>query len=209
MMKMRLLALIMAGLMTGLAYGAPPPLAEPSAAGMWAQVFPDGRVGGWFLIFENNAVYEGAIAKMFIKPGEDPNPICTHCTGDQKNQPSLGLVIIKGMQRNGLVYEKGSILDPRDGQVYKAKMTLSPDGQQLIVRGYLGFRVVGAKSGMETPAKRRAAARSSAAKSAALLARFTDVGRDDDRIPANRSAREASGPISCRVEPRRHMPNLA
>ena len=143
MMKMRLLTLIVAGLMTGLAYGAPPPPAEPSAAGMWAQVYPDGQVGGWFLIFENNGVYEGAIAKMFLKPGDDPNPICTHCTGDQKNQPSLGLVVIKGMQRKGLVYENGNILDPRDGKVYQAKMTLSPDGQQLIVRGYLGIELLG------------------------------------------------------------------
>ena len=143
MMKLRILTLIVAGLLAGFAYAAPPPAAEPTAAGMWAQVYPDGRVGGWFLIFENNGVYEGAIAKMFLKPGEDPHPICTHCTGDQKNQPSLGLVIIKGMQRNGLVYEKGTILDPRDGQVYQAKMTLSPDGQQLILRGFLGIELFG------------------------------------------------------------------
>ena len=143
MMKARILTLIIAGLMAGFAYAAPLPTTAPSAAGMWAQVYPDGSVGGWFLIFENNGVYEGAIAKMFIKPGEDPNPICTHCTGDQKNQPSLGLVIIKGMQRNGLVYEKGSILDPRDGKVYQAKMTLSPDGQQLTLRGFLGIELFG------------------------------------------------------------------
>lgn len=146
MMKARILTLIIAGVMAGFAYAAPPRAtapSAPSAAGMWAQVYPDGSVGGWFLIFENNGVYEGAIAKMFMKPGEDPNPICTHCTGDQKNQPSLGLVIIKGMQRNGLVYENGNILDPRDGKVYQAKMTLSPDGQQLIVRGYLGIELLG------------------------------------------------------------------
>lgn len=143
MMKLSLLTLLVAGMLAGHVHAAPPPAAEPSATGMWAQVYPDGRVGGWFLIFENNGIYEGAIAKMFIKPGEDPNPICTHCTGDQKNQPSLGLVIIKGMQRNGLVYENGSILDPRDGHVYQAKLTLSPDGQQLTLRGFLGIELFG------------------------------------------------------------------
>jgi uncharacterized protein (DUF2147 family) len=122
---------------------APLRAAEPSAAGMWAQVDEHGRVGGWFLIFEHDNVYEGGIAKMFLKPGEDPNPICVRCTGDQKNAPSLGLVIIKGMQRKGLVYQNGSILDPRDGHVYQAKLTLSPDGQQLTLRGYLGIELFG------------------------------------------------------------------
>jgi uncharacterized protein (DUF2147 family) len=132
--------LIVASLM---AYAGPLRAAEPSAAGMWAQIDENGRVGGWFLIFEHDGVYEGAIAKMFLKPGEDPNPICTHCTGDQKNAPSLGLVIIKGMQRKGLVYENGTILDPRNGLVFQAKMTLSPDGQQLTLRGYLGIALFG------------------------------------------------------------------
>lgn len=142
-MKLKFLTVIVASLMAGLAYGVPLSVAEPSAVGMWAQIYPDGRVGGWFLIFENNGVYEGAIAKMFPRPGENPNPICTHCTGDQKNTPSLGLVIIKGMQRDGLVYQNGNILDPRDGNVYQAKMTLSPDGQQLTLRGYLGIELFG------------------------------------------------------------------
>jgi hypothetical protein len=144
MMKLKFLILIITALLAGFACAAPGPPGVPTAAGMWAQVYPDGRVGGWFLIFENsNGLYEGAIAKMFLKPGENPNPICTHCTGDQKNQPSLGLVIIKGMQRDGLTYENGTILDPRDGHVYQAKMTLSPDGQQLTVRGFLGFELFG------------------------------------------------------------------
>jgi len=55
----------------------------------------------------------------------------------------LGLALIKGMQRKGMSYENGTIMDPRDGTVYRALMRLSPDGKQLEVRGFLGFALLG------------------------------------------------------------------
>jgi hypothetical protein len=42
------------------------------------------------------------------------------------------------MQRNGLKYENGRVLDPRDGMTYGAMMMLSPDGQKLELRAILG-----------------------------------------------------------------------
>ena len=140
---------ILAGMSAFLANAAPAPQQSvdlSSASGLWEQYSDDdGKREGWFLIFERTkGVYEGAIVKMFLKPGEDPAALrCTKCTGDQKNQPSLGLVIIKGMQRQGRSYENGTILDPRDGQIWSARMELSPDGRQLEVRGFLGVSLFG------------------------------------------------------------------
>jgi uncharacterized protein (DUF2147 family) len=152
--------------------------ADPTAAGLWAQVEENGKVGGWFLIAERNGVYEGTIVRMFLDPGDDPNPICTKCTGEDKNQPSLGLTIIKGMKRKGMDYEDGTILDPRDGSIYHALMKVTPDGNSLMVRGYLGISILG-----RTQTWKRLPDTSYAEIPPALLQRL-----DPTRLPPQRQA---------------------
>ncbi len=121
---------------------APP---TPTPAGLWQATDSDTKQPtGWFLITDHDGVYDGIIAKMFLKPGEDPNVVCDQCKDDRHDQRWLGLEIIRGMkQEESDKYTGGTILDPRDGKIYHATMKVSPDGQTLIVRGYIGIELLG------------------------------------------------------------------
>ncbi|MEN3376265.1 MAG: hypothetical protein V7604_1620 [Hyphomicrobiales bacterium] len=119
---------------------------EPTAIGLWEQVDEkSGQPESWFNIVEKDGIYVGTIVKMFQKPGDPPPESfrCSKCEGPDKDQPVLGLTLIKGMKRKGVKYEDGTIMDPRDGNVYRALMEVSPDNKHLEVRGYLGVALFG------------------------------------------------------------------
>jgi uncharacterized protein (DUF2147 family) len=145
-LKARIATLILAAAaaLTVAALPARAQQSQPTAAGLWQKLDEETKKPViWFLFVDHGGVFEGYAAKLFTQPGEDPNPVCTRCKDDRKGQPLLGLPMIRDMKRVGLRYEGGTILDPRDGNVYSAVMTLDPAKGTLTLRGYLGFEFLG------------------------------------------------------------------
>jgi uncharacterized protein (DUF2147 family) len=92
-------------------------------------------------VYEQGGKVFGKIVQSF-KPGAETR-VCVPCTDERKDQPIIGLVIIRNMKRDGDEYAGGDILDPESGAVYHAKMHLEQDGTRLVVRGYIGFSLLG------------------------------------------------------------------
>ncbi|MBC7555942.1 MAG: DUF2147 domain-containing protein [Chryseobacterium sp.] len=82
--------------------------------------------------------YYGKVVQLLMKP---ENNNCISCKDDRKNQPILGLEIIRGLSKDGSDFDGGTITDPKNGKTYKC--TISRDGKKLNVRGYIGFSLIG------------------------------------------------------------------
>ena len=58
------------------------------------------------------------------------------------NQPIEGLVIVRGLSKDGDEWNDGKILDPKNGKLYKCYITLEEENK-LKLRGYIGFSLIG------------------------------------------------------------------
>ncbi|MEA3151096.1 MAG: hypothetical protein QOD56_2035 [Gammaproteobacteria bacterium] len=113
-----------------------------SPIGRWKTVDDKtGKARAIVRIYEQDGKLSGEIEQVFT-PGAETR-VCKFCTDERKNQPIIGLRIIRNMKPNGSEYTGGDILDPESGSVFRCKMHLEQDGARLIVRGYLGFALLG------------------------------------------------------------------
>ncbi len=117
---------------------AAPALAQMSPLGLWRSI--DDKTGepkAEIRIVDNAGLLSGRIEKTLRK---DAKPTCTACQDDRKDQPIVGLEVIRGGKKDEgkEVWEGGKILDPENGKDYRASLTPVDGGKKLEVRGYLG-----------------------------------------------------------------------
>lgn len=91
---------------------------------------------------DSDGTLSGKVVKG-LNPNDNPDRRCTECTDDRRGQKILGMTIIRDMKREGDGWAAGNILDPENGKVYKCKMHLEDGGRKLVVRGFIGFSLLG------------------------------------------------------------------
>jgi uncharacterized protein (DUF2147 family) len=98
-----------------------------------------GEVKSVVLIFEQQGVVRGRVEKVLRKDA-DPAAKCDKCSDDRKNQPVVGMEIIRGAKKASgkNVWEDGEILDPENGKTYALRLTPIENGAKLEVRGSIG-----------------------------------------------------------------------
>lgn len=112
-----------------------------SVIGKWKTIDDEtGKAKSTVEIYERSGKIYGKIVE--IVDAEKRKSICTACTGEEKNKPVMGLVIIKGLKKDGKEYNDGKILDPTTGKVYKCFLALEGN-DKLKVRGYIGVSLFG------------------------------------------------------------------
>ena len=98
-----------------------------------------GELKSMVVIFEQQGVMKGRVEKVLRKDA-DPAAKCDKCSDDRKNQPVVGLEIIRGAKKASgkNVWEDGEILDPENGKTYALRLTPIENGAKLEVRGSFG-----------------------------------------------------------------------
>jgi uncharacterized protein (DUF2147 family) len=115
---------------------------EPTPTGLWRTIDDKtGKARGSVRVYESNGEIFGRIESS-VDP-KDAREKCDKCSDERKDQPVIGLVILRGMKKNGEEYAGGDILDPETGVVYRCKLRMAEAGRKLVLRGYIGAPLFG------------------------------------------------------------------
>ncbi len=119
--------------------------AQATPVGLWKTIDDNtGKERTLVRITETAGVVSGRIEKR-LDPTAQPDDKCVKCSDDRKDQPLQGLEIIRGLKKADGAdrWEGGSVLDPEEGKLYKARLTPLEGGKKLELRGYVGVPLLG------------------------------------------------------------------
>ena len=136
-MKVLILAAVMAYAGTAWAQATP--------VGLWKTIDDKTKTERALVrITEAGGVLSGRVEKVLAADAE-PGVKCDKCEDDRKDQPMLGMEILRAVKKSSSdnLWDGGTILDAREGKIYKVRLQTSDGGKKLEVRGYVGMPMLG------------------------------------------------------------------
>lgn len=120
----------------------------PSPVGRWKTIDDEsGKARSIVEITDTGTELQGRVVEIFYEPGDKTDPICELCDGALKDKPVIGMTFLWGLMRDGdpkdATWASGSVLDPKNGKIYNAKLSLIEGGQKLRMRGFIGTPLFG------------------------------------------------------------------
>lgn len=120
--------------------------AQATPVGVWKTIDDQsGQEKSLIRIADNAGVLSGRIEKL-LDPATRPDAVCEKCSDARKDQPILGMTVIRNVRQDAAdkaLWDGGDILDPNDGKVYKVRLKPIDGGSRLEVRGYIGMPLLG------------------------------------------------------------------
>ena len=83
------------------------------------------------------------IVRGLLVAATHEDSVCAKCSDERRDQPVVGMEILRHLRPDGDEWSGGEILDPENGKTYRAKLKLADGGQTLVVRGYIGISLFG------------------------------------------------------------------
>jgi uncharacterized protein (DUF2147 family) len=123
-----------------LTFAATTAMAQMSPVGLWQTIDDkDGTPKSEIRIVDTAGVVSGKIERD-LNPKAKATDKCIECKDDRKDQPIVGLELIRGLKKvDGKdLWEGGTIVEPSSGKVYRMTMTPIEGGKKIEMRGYIG-----------------------------------------------------------------------
>jgi uncharacterized protein (DUF2147 family) len=133
----------MLAMLTCMPHAAAIPSAEwTSPVGRWRTVDDKtGKARAIVQIYEKQNEFFGRIESTLTALPD--TRVCLSCSDDRKNQPIIGLIVMRHVRFEDGEYRGGTILDPDTGAIYRCKLKLEDGGARLVVRGFIGIALFG------------------------------------------------------------------